>query len=52
MYDSNNDMNLWERIADAAELSLLERNSAVFLWSQYSAMDALQIKITDWREDK
>ena len=36
----------------AAELSLWERNSAVFLWSQYSAMDALQIKITDWREDK
>lgn len=36
----------------AAELSLWERNSAVFLWSQYSAMDALQIKIIDWREDK
>ena len=28
----------------AAELSILERNSAVFLWSQYSAMKALQIK--------
>ena len=27
-----------------AELSTLERNSAVFLWSQYSAMKALQIK--------
>ena len=35
----------------AAELSILERNSAVFLWSQYSARDALQIK-KDWRDDK
>ena len=41
-------MNNFYRSSKAKKVEI---NSAVFLWSQYSAMNALQIK-KDWRDDK
>ena len=42
---------IYHRYSSFPRKLLWERNSAVFLWSQYSTMNALQIK-KDWRDDK